>query len=241
MARCSFVTVELARFSDLKSMEGIDTSATAGHPRMWAVGADEPDANVEFGAQKAFTWIGFGLHDDERSAVELFDAGDGAAPCFAGADERWSGVLQPFNHRGEVNWLDPDEPGPVLSSGPIPADGEPFAVITSVGWTLDDRFDADKATDFGRGVLEVRASMDSVDGLLSHQSFGFPGNLDVDGATVTFWRDDAAMRAFAYRPGIHKTEMDRYRERDTADRTSFTRLRVLRSRGSVNGTNPVVT
>ena len=206
---------------------------------MWAVGADDVAANFDFGEQKAFTWIGLGLHDNERSAVELFDAGDDAAPCFVGADERWAGVLQPFNHRGEVNWLNPGEPGPVLSAGPSPAEEESFAVITSAGWTLDDRFDVDKATDFGRGTREVRASLDSVDGLLSHQAFGFPGVIDIDALTVTFWRDDSAMRAFAYRSGIHKTEMDRYRERDTADRTSFTRLRVLRSRGSVNGTNPI--
>lgn len=206
---------------------------------MWAVGADERAANSDFGTQQAFTWLGLGLHDDELSANELFEAGDDATPCFDGADERWSGVLQPFNHRGETNWLDPDQPGPVLTAGPPPTDGEPFAVITSAGWTIDDRFDVDKALDFGRGVAEVRSNMSSVDGLLSHQAFNFPGLLEVDGPTITFWRDDAAMRAFAYRPGTHKTEMDRYRELDTADRTSFSRLRVLESRGSVNGANPI--
>ena len=84
----------------------------------------------------------------------------------------------------------------------------------------------------------VRASMVSVDGLHSRQIFNVPRFAD-DTVTATFWRDDAAVPAFAYRDSEHKSQMDRYRELGTADRTSFTRFRVLESQGSWNGSDPL--
>ena len=111
-------------------------------------------------------------------------------------------------------------------------------MITFVGWTIDDRCDASRAADFAAGSELVRTSMVSLDGLHSRQIFNFPRFAD-DTVTVTFWRDDAAMRAFAYRPGEHKSQVDRYRELGTADRTSFTRFRVLDSHGSWDGSDPL--
>ncbi len=139
---------------------------------------------------------------------------------------------------GAPDMVDPTDPGLVFEPGPRPQEGAPFVVITSAGWTLDGRFDVNKAMDFGRGVAAVRSSMKDVDGLYFQHGFNFPGLLTVDGPTVTMWRDDTATRAFAYRTGTHKTDMDQYRLHDTADRSSFTRLRALRSRGSVQGYTP---
>ena len=239
MTQCSFVTVQLARFARLTSMGGANTESKVGNPVMWAIGADEVAAHLNLGTQKAFTWIALGLHDKESSARDHFAAGAEAVPYFADAAESWSAVLQPFSHRGSVNWLEPLKPGPVFLPGSAPEQDEPFVVITSAGWTFDQSFDPVKALDFGRGVVEVRKNMAAVEGLHSHHSFNFPTELEIDGATLTFWRDDTSMRSFAYRPGHHKTQLDRYRELHTADRTSFTRLRVLESRGSVNGSDPM--
>jgi len=197
MTRSSFATVQLARFDQLQSMESVDTECTVGEPLMWAIGADESAAGVEFGARQA------------------------------------------FNHRGEVNWLEPQMPGQVFSTGPAPDNDESFVVITSAGWRLDERFDPDRASDFGLGVLDIRNNMTAVEGLHSQHSFNFTADLTIDAVTLTYWHDDASMRAFAYRPGRHKTQLDKYREFDTADRTSFTRLRVIESRGSVNGSDPM--
>jgi hypothetical protein len=240
MARSTFVTATIARFDVLTTVVGPHDQASVGEPLMWAVGADEGAAGQDFGTQLAHSWLALGLHATSQSADALFDAGIAATPFFSGAAEMWSAVLQPFAHHGAVNWLDPSTPGLVFEPGPKPRDNEPFVVITSAGWTLDDRFDVDKALDFGRGVAAVRRSMDGVDGLIFQHGFNFPGLLAVDGPTVTMWRDDAATRAFAYRPGTHKTEMDRFRANDTADRSSFTRLRVLRARGAVQRYSPDV-
>ena len=76
------------------------------------------------------------------------------------------------------------------------------------------------------------------DGMLSHQAFIFPGLLADDGVTFTTWRDEGAMKSYAYRAGVHKTEMDAFRLDETADRTSFTRLRPIETHGTWWGTDP---
>jgi hypothetical protein len=59
--------------------------------------------------------------------------------------------------------------------------------------------------------------------------------LGVDGLTFTLWRDDAAMADAAYKAGIHRIQVDRYKTEHTADRSSFTRTRLLRSTGTWDG------
>lgn len=235
MGNASYVTIALARFDQQVQLDALAEPAPVGEPAMWALGSDERN----FGSRTSDTWLSLGLHHTAESADAVFDHGGESTPFFGGATETWRAVLQPFAHRGEVNWLEPAEPGLVFDVGPGPQDDEPFVVITSVGWRLDDRFDVDKALDFGRGVAEVRRDMVGSDGLHFQHAFNFDGQLSVDGPTISMWRDDSSMRAFAYRPGVHKTEMDHFREHTTADRSSFTRLRVLRSSGSVQGYTPV--
>jgi hypothetical protein len=232
----SFVTVHLARFDQTVTIDQTRTAPTSGDPMAWMVGTDYRAAGTAPGAQQGSEWVALGLHAEVASAVRVFDAGVDAVPYFAGAAESWSGVLEPISHRGEANWLDTGRPGPAFAPVARRLSG-PFMVITSVGWVFDDRFDPANAADFAYGVERVRAGMGGTDGLHSQQSFAFP-SLAADGITITFWRDDAAMRAFAYRPGEHKFQLDRYRELGTADRTSFTRLEVLDQRGTWLGGDP---
>jgi heme-degrading monooxygenase HmoA len=95
-----------------------------------------------------------------------------------------------------------------------------------------------RVREFGAGVLAVRASMTGVPGLRSQQSFFFPGVLECDPITVTFWRDEASIRAFAYGQGSHRRQLDRHRTERLADRTSFTRFHVLSSAGTWYGEDP---
>ena len=89
-----------------------------------------------------------------------------------------------------------------------------------------------RVREFGAGVLAVRASMTGVAGPRSQQSFFFPGVVECDPITVTFWHDEASIRAFAYGQGSHRRQLDRHRTERLADRTSFTRFRVLSSAGT---------
>ena len=95
-----------------------------------------------------------------------------------------------------------------------------------------------RVREFGAGVLAVRASMTGVPRLRSQQSFFFPGVLECDPVTLTFWRDEPSIRAFAYGQGSHRRQLDRHRSEGLADRTSFTRFRVLSSAGTWHGENP---
>jgi hypothetical protein len=86
--------------------------------------------------------------------------------------------------------------------------------------------------------LREAGSAPSVPGLRSQQSFFFPGVLECDPLTLTFWRDEASIRAFAYGQGSHRRQLDRHRTGALADRTSFTRFRVLSSAGTWYGEDP---
>jgi hypothetical protein len=80
--------------------------------------------------------------------------------------------------------------------------------------------------------------MTGVDGLHSQQSFFFPGVLTHDPITVTIWRDTVAVGKFAYGAGAHKMQLEKQRAQNLADRTSFTRCKILRSEGTWHGSNP---
>jgi hypothetical protein len=62
-----------------------------------------------------------------------------------------------------------------------------------------------------------------------------PNPIGTDGITFSLWRDDASMMAAAYRPGVHRTQLDRYRVEHTADRSSFTRARIMCCSGTWDG------
>jgi len=235
---CSYATVHLARFDAPKTMRNIDVTPAAGETAVWMVGGDEIGAGAKAGSQEASLWLALGLHSEEASARALVEAGVAGVPCLAEASEAWSAVLQPFSHRGEVNWLDKTSPGPAFSVGEVSRHQGPFVAITSAGWTVDDDFDPSRPAEFARATELVRSSMTSVDGLHSKQVFNFPHFAD-NSVTVTIWRVDAAMRAFAYRAGDYKVQLDRQKSSAIADRTSFTRFRVLESHGSWNGSDPL--
>jgi hypothetical protein len=57
------------------------------------------------------------------------------------------------------------------------------------------------------------------------------GSVGTDGMTFTLWENDAAMAEAAYRPGIHRTQLERYKMEQTADHSSFTRERIPLSSG----------
>ena len=113
--------------------------------------------------------------------------------------------------------------------------------LTTVGWNLGAGLDMNRVREFGAGVLAVRASMTGVPGFRSQQSFFFPGVLECDPCTVTFWSDAPSIRAFAYGQGSHRRQLDRHRSDALADRTSFTRFRVVSSTGTWYGEDPVRT
>lgn len=228
-----YLSIHLARVDEVTALDSDAALPPGGQPSCWLLGADEGLHGSEFASQRSTVFAAVGTHHDEESARACAAA---AVAEFAGATETWSAALRPARSHGSCNWVD---------GGHFDADGTrtdgPIAVMTSAGWDVGPDFQVERALDFGAAVARVRAAMWSEphEGMTSHQSFTFPGMLTHDGITFTTWRDEAAAVAFAYRPGAHKTEMDRFRLDETADRTSFTRLRPIETHGTWHGADPL--
>jgi hypothetical protein len=196
------------------------------------VAADVRGAGTDLTSQKAFTFVMLGLHGSTRSGAALGAWLDEAC-------EVYSAVLQPFRHKGESNYLNVSEPGPLFESlAPCPHPEAPLVALTTSGFNLGDSLDMARVREFGTGVMAVRMSMTAVPGLHSQQSFFFPGGLEYDPFTLTFWKNDESIRTFSYGAGVHRYQLDRQRELGLADRTSFTRFNVLRSTGTWYGVDP---
>ena len=237
MPVASVASIQLARFAKLRAAGSIAADARPG-VQFCGVAADTRAAGTEPGSQEAFTFVILGLHADVDSARALVDDQATCGPWLADAIETWSGVLQPFRHYGEANHLDRANPG-ALFDAMLPSEGadSPVVAMTTVGWNRDG-LDMNRVREFGAGVIAVRMSMTGVPGLHTQHSFFFPGVLEVDPITVTFWRDEASIRGFAYGQGSHRRQLDRHRAETLADRTSFTRFRVLHSAGTWHGHDP---
>jgi hypothetical protein len=235
MVKAAIASVQLARFDRLREAGPLPEGRAPGTV-FSNVAADSRAAATEPGSQQAFTFLILGLHEDVASAQRFL--ADRAA-WLDDAQERWSGILEPFRHHGAANYLDRANPG-LLFESMMPADLADGAVValTTVGWNVGEGLDMNRVREFGAGVLAVRASMTGVPGLRSQQSFFFPGVLECDPITLTFWRDEASIRAFAYGQGSHRRQLDRHRAEGLADRTSFTRFRVLSSAGTWYGVDP---
>jgi len=80
--------------------------------------------------------------------------------------------------------------------------------------------------------------MRDAEGLMDAHNFA-PVTRGDDGVTMSLWRDDASMGNFAYRPGLHSRLVERYKAENMADRSSFTRCRIMRTLGQWGGGNPV--
>lgn len=228
---CSFVSLEIARFDEVLRPDQLPVTGPAGAPRFWGVGLDAREAGGSGSTGPGRVVASLALHDDEASALLALatphlEHVDGLSPSTT-----WSALLSPFTHRGAVNWLDPEDPGPVLRTHLPPADGEPTLVITTVGYDVGPGFDPGRARDFDAAVSRVHDTIGTSSGLRFHHVFNFHDHRK-DPVTVTMWDSDRDIRAFAYRSGRHRDEVDRYRELGTADRTSFTRLHVLSERGT---------
>jgi hypothetical protein len=240
MTLASHASIFLARFDEMRTNGGLPPNDQDG-VLCRHLGADTRAAAQEPASQQAFRFLLIALHADETSAMRFMDRGCEVVPWFANAAETWSAVVRPFRHTGECNYLAQAKPGSMFGSvetAPDPA--EPIAIITTVGWMLGPTLDMNRVAEFGKGAAGVRISMTGTRGLHSQESFFFPGAIQHDPLTLTLWQDSASARAFAYGPGVHRDQLQRLQEQKLADRTSFTRCRIVRAKGTWHGRCPLV-
>jgi hypothetical protein len=125
------------------------------------VAADSRAAGTDPKKHEAFVFALLGLHADEPSAPTRFRERSAAAPWMDEGRETWSAVLRPFNHRGQVNWLDRASPGLALDVSPNVGD-TPFVAITSMGWKTGPDLDMNRVRNVAflkwRGLAVTRAA-----------------------------------------------------------------------------------
>jgi hypothetical protein len=145
----------------------------------------------------------------------------------------WHCLSVPVSHRGEVNWRGHLQSGDAVRAAPVDPGG-PLIALTSAGFVSRDEAALPRIKRFVAGVVEVLDAYGAQASNLRRAAFrpNFDGR---DGFTLSLWSSDEGMRQAAYHPGTHRTRIDEYKAGLLADRTSFTRLRAIRSWGDWDG------
>lgn len=232
-SRCA--VVHWVRFNTEKSAADLDLTSRPKGCSSWKFG---PDWAASSGSRRSASnvWCGVGLFDDLSDAETAFDQPNTYVPNLHEASAAWRALLLPIAHKGECNHLDAAEPGSMFDPWDEDPGGALF-VMTTAGFNLRSKMDFQRLIDFRRRVDRMRPIINAADGHLAHQVFA-PDTVADDGVTMSIWRDEKSMLSFAYRPGPHRDEVDRQRDQETVDRSSFTRFRVLRSAGQWDGDDP---
>lgn len=211
-----------------------DGPKTAAH---WLVG---PDSRLDDGGLRTTisdVWGGMAFYTDRSAAEAVVDDPATLLPSLSEAVEAWHAVLCPVNHRGQTTWFGQMQNAARL----VPTVTDPgglLAVMTSAGFNTlppeELKADLPRRIDFNRNVDRVLDWYGTLPNNMLRANFNLR-YLGVDGLTFTLWRSDAAMTEAAYKSGVHRIQVDRYKTEHTADRSSFTRARLLRSTGTWDG------
>jgi heme-degrading monooxygenase HmoA len=229
---CTWATVHWVRFERPRTAAELAAASPPAGCVSWKFGLDEAASPVA-GRSASEVWCGVALFAAPDAAEAALEDPQAHVPSLPEATESWHALLRPIAHHGACNLLDPASPGALFE--PHPHDqGGPLLVMTSAGFDLRAKSDFARLIDFRRRVNAMRSVIAQAPGSMAHQVFATPDAGD-DALTLSLWTDDAAMAAFAYRAGAHRTELDRQKSQQTVDRSSFTRFRIERAAGTWNG------
>lgn len=184
-------------------------------------------------------WGGFGLYTTREAAEDVYANPEAHLPFLGQAVEAFHALVVPFAHRGEVNWRGEVRANSTFATCPKDPGG-PLVVITSAGYTNPGPEDLPRIMKFSLAIDDVLAYYGTLPGNIRRQSFTAHMVDGGDGMTISLWRDDAAMMAAAYKPGIHRTELDYQRDHGHFDRSSSSRGRIVAHKGAWGGSDPVL-
>ncbi len=165
------------------------------------------------------------------------DQDQDALPFAGRATESWHALAAVVTHRGEIDLSTTTEPHPAFTPHPAVPDGV-LAVITSAGYNDMSEADLGRYKEFLQGVEQVRDYYTSLPANAMRQIFNPPET--PDGCTFSIWRGTPEILKSAYKDGTHSDMLERHRLSPLIDRSSFTRLHLLDSRGTWNGIDPLV-
>lgn len=227
--KARFATAHRLRFPKIAARETLDLTAAPTAALSWKIG---PAGEVGPDGYRlpSDIWCAVGLFREEADARAALQATEQFLPFLPGVSESWHALLLPVMHRGECNHLNREQPGTIFESSDDDPGGH-CMVITTAGFIFGPGLDINRVIDFRRNVDVANTWMGQADGCLANQVFT-PHVVGEDGITMSIWRDDASMLAAAYRPGEHRSQLDRHKVENLFDRSSFTRFRILESFGT---------
>jgi hypothetical protein len=233
-----YMTFHRVRFSS--AVSGHTTSFSSPQLALhWLFGPQSELGPSGLPTMVSNVWGGVAFYGDLSEAQAAFANAPGEQHFDRNLVEAWHGLLCPIGRKGENNWFGAVDGAPRLA--PAETDPDPrglLAVVTTAGYKAMTReelkADLQRRADFAANVHRVRDWYATLPGTLALGLFNFMP-MGTDGMTFSLWRNDAAMIAAAFRPGMHREQLDRYRTAHTADRTSFMRTRVLNCAGTWEG------
>jgi hypothetical protein len=183
--------------------------------------------------RRSAIWGAMGIWPSREAAEASLNHPAAAMPWLSETSASWHCLAVPIAHRGQVNWRGEIEDGTAIR--PAPQDpGGPLIVITSAAFNQVTDATLPRIKRFVAGVAEVLDWYGTLPGNLRRAVF-YGGHDGREGFTLSLWRSDDAMREAAYNPGRHRSRMDEGRAGLLMDRSSFTRLRAIRSSGDWEG------
>jgi hypothetical protein len=231
-----WLTVHRVRFRDALNGNGNPLPGPSGADA-WRFYPDSGSGPDGLRTNISDIWGGLGIYASELAARAVFEAPADHLPYLVDAVESWHALVVPYAHRGEVNWRGLVQDGTALNVGDDL--GGPLLILTSAGYDNPGPDDLPRIREFVRGVDDVVAFYATLPSNVRRAVFSGARVDGHDGATLSLWSDDPSMLAAAYHPGIHRERMDRQKKTGMFDRSSFTRGRILGSRGSWDGVDPV--
>ena len=183
------------------------------------------------------TWGGFALYSSKDEAEAVFNNPEAHLPFLDRTVEAWHSVVIPYAHRGAVQWRDMVEENCAIKVSAVDPKG-PLVILTTAGYTAPGPEDFERMKTFIAGIDAVIDFYGNQPDNLRRAVFA-AGEVDGrEGCTMTLWRNDKAMMAAAYKSGEHKEQLARHQNSALFDRSSFTRGRIVASKGIWDGADP---
>lgn len=232
--KARFATIHWFRFGRVTVPGDLDLSGRPEAALSWKIGPSGKVGPDGYRLPSPY-WAGLGLYGDRESALGALERIEAFAPFAGEALEAKHMALAAVAHKGACNHLERGEPGAIFEPAEDPVEGR-MAVVTTAGFVP------------GSDPARMQASRNAVDDAyvwlrqmpgMEQVLFFTPHTAGDDGVTMSVWEDSRKMLTAAYQPGQHRGYVDRYKAETMADRTSFTRFRILGERGVWSGGSPL--
>jgi hypothetical protein len=233
-----WLTLHRVKFPEVVDGQGKPMPAPATAD-IWRFSPESPSVGPD-GVRRCESdaWGGFALYSTKDDAEAVFRDPAAHLPFLDRAVEAWHALVIPYAHRGGVAWRGTVQHDSAIRVAATDPKG-PLVVMTSAGYTDPGPEDADRMHRFMVGIDEVLAFYGTLPGNLRRGLYSGGGVDGREGCTMSLWRDDLAMMGSAYKAGAHKTQMDSHIASAMFDHSSFTRGRIVASKGTWDGANPV--